>query len=554
MNEITRVHIAKVPYDIEILAKKELEKYLSRLTTYAEEPDWLGDIEIRMTEILGERGVSRDGVISSEDVVAIKDQLGEPKDFLGDGDIAIGTEIEDTNKRRLYRDIDTAILGGVLSGIAKFFGISPIWTRLVFVILLLISFGTAFIVYLILWLVVPPARSAAEKLQLEGQTVTLASIKMLREQEEADPYINRTPIIVQNILLYGASTLSAIAALGALGAVIVADISLYITKADILQGFISNSTWSWIAIGLFNVAGLALSAFSLVVAWAFFKKTLTKKIGISIVAIAIGGIIAFGLGVSTVWYNSWQENQRAIDSRYTRSTNLPAEFSSIKSLTLDTTDDDGSLYGEIKYVVSHKKPYYTIELDSRTNQMPLKTTFDNKKGSVTIKITKNKIHNFAYYEPLITIYGPALETVNLKSNTNLDYTDNSGMKPTIKINSEVDSNMSLLGTYGTVIASTKYGANLTLSEATIETLQASLNGGYITTGVIKNLTVIQPDVCPAHNSYSDSNRLVVQAISSNELTLNGRLQSAQTITQNCGEIIVGDESEYETKHLDQINY
>ena len=75
MKEITRIHIAKTSYDIEIGAKKELEKYITKLELYADDPNLLEDIEIRLTEILSDRGVEKDGVITAEDVDAIRTQL-----------------------------------------------------------------------------------------------------------------------------------------------------------------------------------------------------------------------------------------------------------------------------------------------------------------------------------------------------------------------------------------------------------------------------------------------------------------------------------------------
>ncbi len=99
MNEVTRIHIAKTAYDIEIAAKKQLEKYIKSLEAYTQDSDVLTDIEIRMTEILGERGVKPGGVISSDDVSALRKQLGEPYEFAdGEGDIAVGPE-ENVNGR-----------------------------------------------------------------------------------------------------------------------------------------------------------------------------------------------------------------------------------------------------------------------------------------------------------------------------------------------------------------------------------------------------------------------------------------------------------------------
>lgn len=179
MNEITRIHIAKVPYDVETSAKRAIENYVKTLSAYANDDEILQDIEIRITEILSERGVQANGVISEADVKAIREQLGEPEDFMSEDDkkVAKDAEISGEATRKLFRSADDAILGGVLSGFAKFFNIDPIWFRLIFVVLLLASFGTAFLIYIILWLVIPPARTAAEKLQMSGRPVTLESIK-----------------------------------------------------------------------------------------------------------------------------------------------------------------------------------------------------------------------------------------------------------------------------------------------------------------------------------------------------------------------------------------
>jgi hypothetical protein len=119
MKEITRIHIAKNPYDIEIDAKKALQKYINRLESYTDDAELLEDVEIRVTELLAERGIDANGVITSEDVTAIRTQLGEPEEFLEEGDIAVGKDVRiegDEPSRKLYRDKDEAILGGVMSG------------------------------------------------------------------------------------------------------------------------------------------------------------------------------------------------------------------------------------------------------------------------------------------------------------------------------------------------------------------------------------------------------------------------------------------------------
>ncbi|MFZ1243249.1 MAG: PspC domain-containing protein, partial [Candidatus Saccharimonas sp.] len=152
MKEITRIHIAKIPYDIETGAKKELERYIKNLGLYADDPEVMVDVEVRMTELLSARGIQKDGVITREDIDAIRAQLGEPHDFANENsDITLGSETEPlvNTPHRLYRDTDTPVLGGVLGGIARYFGIDPLWTRLGFLILCIPSMGTLFLAYMI---------------------------------------------------------------------------------------------------------------------------------------------------------------------------------------------------------------------------------------------------------------------------------------------------------------------------------------------------------------------------------------------------------------------
>src|SRR5690606_2089133 len=135
MKEITRIHIAKTPYDIELAAKKSLAAYMKALEAYSEDAEIIEDVELRITEILAERGIQKGGVITEADVRALKEQLGDPSEFMGEGDMAVGPETTSDGSRKLFRDTDHALLGGVLSGIAAFFKINPLWVRLLFIIL-----------------------------------------------------------------------------------------------------------------------------------------------------------------------------------------------------------------------------------------------------------------------------------------------------------------------------------------------------------------------------------------------------------------------------------
>ena len=85
MNEVARIRLGRIAYDIDINAKKELEKYSRAIRkSLGQDSDVYDDIEIRMTEILADQDVQAGEVITLDDVLAIESQLGQPGDFASD--------------------------------------------------------------------------------------------------------------------------------------------------------------------------------------------------------------------------------------------------------------------------------------------------------------------------------------------------------------------------------------------------------------------------------------------------------------------------------------
>ncbi|MCL6524467.1 MAG: PspC domain-containing protein [Thermoflavifilum sp.] len=85
-------------------------------------------------------------------------------------------------RKRLYRDPDDKILGGVCGGLGAYFDVDPVIFRLIFA-LLLFGAGTGVLLYLVLWIAVPKARTAAEKLEMRGERVDLQNITQAVKEE-----------------------------------------------------------------------------------------------------------------------------------------------------------------------------------------------------------------------------------------------------------------------------------------------------------------------------------------------------------------------------------
>lgn len=184
MNEITKIHLGRQAFVIAVDAHKELQEYLRAIKRHMGETDEaVKEVELRMAELLIERGVVGDKVVLPEDVEYLKQQLGEPGDF-GDGeDEEDVEEVSSSRSKRLFRDTENGMLAGVCAGIAKYFGVDPVWIRLAFVALLFVG-ASSILLYIILWLIVPEAKTKSEHLQMQGKPVTVDALKEVVERAD----------------------------------------------------------------------------------------------------------------------------------------------------------------------------------------------------------------------------------------------------------------------------------------------------------------------------------------------------------------------------------
>lgn len=170
MEKTVQIFIAATSFLCSEEAYERLSSYLARLKEhFRSEPEYeeiMRDIESRIAEKLLEQNHV---LITNTDVATVIAEIGEVSEIDTDTNATAAPE------KRLYRDPDTALIAGVASGIAAYFNVSALFIRLIFVLSLLFG-GTGFIVYAILWLVVPEATTAAQKLEMNGKAVTFTAI------------------------------------------------------------------------------------------------------------------------------------------------------------------------------------------------------------------------------------------------------------------------------------------------------------------------------------------------------------------------------------------
>lgn len=287
MNEITRIHLARVAYDIEIGGKKQFDTYLKDIKATLHNDETLMEVEQRMSEILLERGVKAGGVITEADVQAIRGQLGEPHDF---GDAQDDeTLAEQPMQRRLLRDIEHKQIAGVAAGVAAYFGTEVVIVRLVFIVLALIN-GLGLLLYLVLWAIMPPARSLSDRLSLRGQTATLESY----QGYEGVSSTNATPTWVSALgrLVLGVGLL-----LVGWAPVIIGTMGTVVTFTHQRQNMFPSGAFDWTAIAAAWVGALAFSVFMTTLGLAVLRWNFTRIKWPLIVSGVVGLLAALTLAV-----------------------------------------------------------------------------------------------------------------------------------------------------------------------------------------------------------------------------------------------------------------
>lgn len=138
----------------------------------------IDDIERRISELFAEKLTAGSQVITITDVEEVIARMGKPEDMEAENDSepSVGNATRTTIHRRLYRNPDDKLLGGVISGMAAYLGWDVTLLRLLLLVVLICGVGTLIPVYIVCWLVIPEARTAAEKLSMRGEAVTVENI------------------------------------------------------------------------------------------------------------------------------------------------------------------------------------------------------------------------------------------------------------------------------------------------------------------------------------------------------------------------------------------
>ncbi len=192
MKTTVKINLSGQIFTLDEDAYQSLKDYLDEISNKFRDMDEgneiIADIEARIAELFLQKISEKKQVITIEDVKSVIEIMGHPEDFEDAGQPGGESSRRTRNgkrSRRLYRDPDNAVFGGVASGLAAYFGIEVWLMRLIWVIVLLATGGIVIILYIILWIAVPKAVTSAEKLEMRGEKVTVENIeKTVKEEYE----------------------------------------------------------------------------------------------------------------------------------------------------------------------------------------------------------------------------------------------------------------------------------------------------------------------------------------------------------------------------------
>lgn len=415
MKEITRIHLAKTPYDIELDAKEVLQKYLSEIKQMMGSEDTMYEIEARMVELLGERGVQNNGIITMSDVEDLRSKMGLPKEF-SDSESTEDSQANlipsDSPVKRLMRDTDNAIFGGVCAGIAAYWGINPLWVRLLFIISPFITFGTALLVYIIIWISLPEAKTAAEKLQMRGEPVTLDSLKKAANNSESKYRAKETLAKILRICLALGLFFTT---LGLLAVLVVGSIT-GIMAMPFINEFTHAQPWAWGLLISLIIAGIMAVEMFGVLTFSVARMKFTKAVLITLVitsvigVLSIAGMVITGSKLSNEVVQDRQRLTKVIHAK------LPNNVEGVKYVELEgnhmTSEiiPSSNLRVEAEYInyKGSEKPKIEIVRDGDTLEIELLNRNKPCKNSTLFYCVDSPVH--------IKIYGP----VNFK-NEDIDH-------------------------------------------------------------------------------------------------------------------------------------
>lgn len=180
----TIIHIAEDAYEMLTNYLNEIKSHFSQK---ADDFEIVTDIENRIAEMLGEMLAEQNKqVVEIADVQTVVAQMGRVQDFEEEEDAAQNPSSNQfttfAGDKKLFRDTDEGLLAGVCAGLGHYFGVEYRWIRLIAFLTIFLG-GTGIIVYIILWIAIPPAVTRAQRMGMKGEATNLFGYQRSFEED-----------------------------------------------------------------------------------------------------------------------------------------------------------------------------------------------------------------------------------------------------------------------------------------------------------------------------------------------------------------------------------
>ncbi|VXC23145.1 conserved membrane hypothetical protein [Flavobacterium sp. 9AF] len=186
MNKTISINLGGFFFHIDEDAYQKLSRYfdaVKRSLSPEGRDEIIKDIESRIAELFQERIKTEKQVIGLTELDEIIAIMGQPEDYKIDEETTYSSQSSysgttyHARSKRLYRDKENAILGGVAAGFGHYFNIDPLWIRLGIVLIVIAGVGSPILIYLLLWIIVPEAVTTSQKLEMRGEPITISNIE-----------------------------------------------------------------------------------------------------------------------------------------------------------------------------------------------------------------------------------------------------------------------------------------------------------------------------------------------------------------------------------------
>ena len=185
MNKTISINLGGFFFHIDEDAYQKLSRYfdaVKRSLSPDGRDEIMKDIESRIAELFQERLKNDKQVVGLSEIEEVISIMGQPEDYKIDDEKTSyqSSSSSSTNfyypSKRLYRDKENGMIGGVMAGLGHYLGVDSLWLRILMVILFF-GFGTGLFVYIVLWILIPEAITTTQKLEMKGQPITISNIE-----------------------------------------------------------------------------------------------------------------------------------------------------------------------------------------------------------------------------------------------------------------------------------------------------------------------------------------------------------------------------------------